>query len=85
MFRFFRKEKAVVDPTEFRFQKMVDLVKDLSRADYNRLKKAMDLVYDGYDKMRNVKTDDEREMEEVDKLEKSLDKIAEKEGKEARK
>lgn len=74
MFRLKRKTPSLTDPTEERFQKMVDLVKDLSRADYNRLKKAMDLVYDGYDKMRNVKSDEEREVEDIAKAEKILEK-----------
>lgn len=47
------------DPVENRFDAMMDLVKDLSKADYKRLKKAMDLGYDAYQTVRNIETDDD--------------------------
>jgi len=46
------------DPAEERFDAMMDLVKDLSRKDYNRLKDAMDLGYNAYQKVKNIDTDD---------------------------
>lgn len=46
------------DPAENRFDAMMDLVKDLSRKDYNRLKEAMDLGYNAYQKVRNIDSDD---------------------------
>lgn len=62
---------------------MVDLIKDLPRGDYNRLKDGMDLVYDGYQKVKNVKTVEEKAMEKADKeiedlvvLEKTIEKEA---------
>lgn len=82
---FRRRNRAAVDPAEARFQAMVDLIKDLPRKDYNRLKKAMDKVYDGYADIREVKTEDEREVEDVAKIEKTLDKISKDEGKEVKK
>lgn len=51
---------------------MMDLVKDLSRSDYNRLKKAMDLGYQSYQTVRNVKTDDEKEVSDINEVERSL-------------
>jgi hypothetical protein len=51
---------------------MMDLVKDLSRPDYNRLKKAMDLGYQSYQTVRNVKTDDEKEVSDINEVERSL-------------
>lgn len=47
------------DPVEVRFDAMMDLIKDLPRADYNRLKEAMDLGYKAYQKVRNIKTEDD--------------------------
>lgn len=44
-------EEDVIDD---RFDQMMDLVKDLSRKDYNRLKDAMDLGYNAYQKVRNI-------------------------------
>ena len=46
------------DPAEERFDAMMDLVKDLSRKDYNRLKDAMDLGYNAYQKVKNIDSDD---------------------------
>lgn len=52
-------EYFVEDPVENRFDSMMALVKDLSKADYKRLKKAMDLGYDAYQTVRNIETDDD--------------------------
>lgn len=64
MIRLFKRRKKSEpmffeeDPAENRFDAMMDLVKDLSRKDYNRLKEAMDLGYNAYQKVRNIDTDD---------------------------
>ena len=71
---FRRKRIADIDIDEIRFDAMMDLIKDLPRADYNRLKAAMDLGYEAYQKVKNVKTVDEREMDDIEKLDKSLAK-----------
>lgn len=69
----FRKKKVrYEDPSEVRFDLMMDLVKDLSRSDYNRLKKAMDLGWQSYQTVRNVKTDDEKEFSEINEAERIL-------------
>ena len=46
----FFEEDAIDD----RFDQMMGLVKDLSRKDYNRLKEAMELGYNAYQKVRNI-------------------------------
>lgn len=69
---FRRKRTEYEDPAELRFDAMMDLVKDLSRSDYNRLKKAMDLGYQSYQTVRNVKTDDEKEVSDINEVERSL-------------
>ena len=58
----FRK-KEVADSVEERFNTAVLLIKDLPRPDYRRLKEAMDLAYDSYQKIRNVKTEEEKAIE----------------------
>lgn len=63
MCKLFKKKKQSPlffeeDPAEERFGSMMDLVKDLSRKDYNRLKEAMDLGYNAYQKVRNIDSDD---------------------------
>lgn len=71
-------KKITEDPIEQRFDSMLDLIKDLPRVDYNRLKTAMDLAYDAYQKVRNVKTIDEKETAEIDSAEKKLDLLEDK-------
>lgn len=70
----FRKKKIErsVDYTEDRFDQMINLVKNLSRADYNRLRDAMDLGYNAYQKVRNVKTVEEKETNDINEAELSL-------------
>lgn len=63
------KKKTIVDPVEARFDMMMELIKDLPKADYNRLKDAMDLGYSAYQKVKNVKTADEKEVEDINKAE----------------
>lgn len=46
------------DPSTARFDAMMDLVKDLSRKDYNKLKKAMDSGYEAYQIVRGIENDD---------------------------
>ena len=55
--------KKVEDSVEERFNTAVELIKDLPRPDYRRLKEAMDLAYDSYQKIRNVKTEEEKAIE----------------------
>lgn len=57
---------------EKRFDSMMELIKDLPKADYNRLKDAMDLGYSAYQKVRNVKTADEKENEDMLNAEKQI-------------
>lgn len=70
----FRKKHIIEDPVEQRFDAMMELIKDLPKADYNRLKGAMDLGYSAYQKVRNVKTADEKEVEDILSAEKILGK-----------
>lgn len=46
------------DPSEVRFDAMMDLVRDLSRKDYNKLKKAMDSGYEAYQIVRGIDSDE---------------------------
>jgi len=71
---FRRKKTTYVDPAEERLDQIVVLIKDLPRADYKRLCEAMDLVYNGFQKIKKVKTEDERENEDLDTAEKILNK-----------
>lgn len=70
--RFRRKRPILESVAEQRFDAMMDLIKDLPRTDYNRLKQAMDLGYEGYQKVKNVKTEEEKELEDINEIEKSI-------------
>ena len=60
---------------EQKFDVMMGLIKDLPRADYNRLKDAMDLGWSAYQKIRNVKTLEEKELEDIVDSEAVLSKL----------
>ena len=64
-----------IDPAEERFDTVLGLVKDLPRDDYNRLKEAMDLSYEAYQKIKDVKTAEEREynVSDINAIENNLD------------
>ncbi len=70
-----RHKRSSEDPVEQKFDTMMNLIKDLPRADYNRLKDAMDLAYNAYQKVRNVQTIDEKELADVTETEKELNLI----------
>ena len=72
----FKKKRQFVDPTEEKFDAMMSLIKDLPRADYNKLKDAMDMGYNAYQKVRNVKTADEKETGDIDEIASKLEKEA---------
>lgn len=70
----FRKRKIVTENlAEQKFDAMMNLIKDLPRADYNRLKDAMDLGWSAYQKVRNVKTAEEKENDDIAGAESALD------------
>lgn len=73
---FKRKRKQVLESVaEQRFDDMMALIKDLPRADYNRLVEAMKLSYEAYQKVKNVKSIDERELDDIDEIEKSMKEV----------
>lgn len=70
---FKRKKKQTLESVaEQRFDQMMELIKDLPRADYKRLCEAMSMAYEAYQKVKNVKTIDEKELEDIEGIDKSL-------------
>ena len=61
------------DPSEAKINTIIDLIKDLEQADYNRLRDGMDLIYKGYQKVRKSKTKVEKDYGEIDKAEEFLE------------
>lgn len=73
---FKKKQRPVVkttDPSEAKINTIIDLIKDLEQADYNRLREGMDLIYKGYQKVRKSKTKIEKDYGEIDKAEEYLE------------
>lgn len=69
----FRKKKQAVDKVEARFQQAVDLFKDLDKREFKRLIEGIELTWEGYNKIRQVQTTDEKESADVARIEKELD------------
>lgn len=69
-----KRKNSFINPTGKKFDLMMNLIKDLDRANFNRLKDAMDLGYNAYQKVKNVKTADEKENEDIYSAEKILTK-----------
>lgn len=63
MIKLFKKRKQAEKffqeaPLDDAFDEMMGWIKDLSRKDYNRLKKAMDYDYDAYQALHGINPDD---------------------------
>lgn len=71
MFR--RKKIKSLDKVEARFQQAVDLFKDLDKREFNRLMDGIRLTWEGYNKIRQVQTVDEKEMADIDTAEETID------------
>ncbi len=79
------KRKKDDSKLEISFKTILPLIENLNKKDYERLKDAMDLGWQAVQKLRNVKTIEEHEFEDIDKVEKKLDRIvAKKERKDAK-
>jgi hypothetical protein len=72
--KLFKKHTAqAISSSEAKLSTIIELVKDLPRADYNRLREGMELIYNGYQKIKNAKTNDEKELSDIDNMESLLE------------
>lgn len=72
--KLFRKNNTqTISSSEAKLNTIIELVKDLPRADYNRLREGMELIYNGYQKIKNAKTSDEKELGDIDTMESVLE------------
>lgn len=71
----FRKKKKVADKVEARFQQAVGLIRDLDRREFNRLIDGLKLTWEGYNRIRAVQTNEDKEVAEIEKTERALDYI----------
>ena len=67
------KKHKVKDKVEARFQQAVDLFKDLDKREFKRLMDGIQLTWEGYNKIRQVQTTEEKECADVAEIEKELD------------
>lgn len=72
---FERENKQTKNVSEDKLNSIIKLVKDLSRSDFNRLHEGMELIYNGYQKIKNSKTNNEKESDDIDSLEKTIEEI----------
>lgn len=75
--RLFKKRKAALESVaEQRFDMIISLIKDLPRTEFNKLLEGIKLAYEAYSKVKSAKTIDEKELEDIDEIEKSMKKEA---------
>lgn len=70
---FSKKRTETEDRVEARFQTVISLVKDLDKKEFNRLKKGMELAWQGYQEVREAKTAVEKELADIEEPEKFLE------------
>lgn len=75
------KKKRELDKVEERFNTGISLVKDLTKADKDRLMRGLELAWQGYEEIRKVRTRDEKTVDDIDKLDHTLDLVEIKEKK----
>lgn len=69
----FKRKKQVVDPLEQRLDTISDLTRGLGRKEFNNLMEAVKAVFEARQKLLNVKTEDEKEVQPVNESEKYLE------------
>lgn len=72
-----KKYTTVEDKVEERFQAIVDLIKDLDRREFTKLKEGIDLAWQAYDKISKTKTTVEKEFSDIDNTERFLEETDE--------
>lgn len=68
-----RKNKRSSSRVEEKFQTIVDLIKDLDRREFNRLKDGIELAWQAYNKVSQAKTATEKELEDIEGPERILE------------
>lgn len=71
------KKHKVKDKVEARFQQAVDLFKDLDKREFKRLMDGIQLTWEGYNKIRQVQTTEDKEFADVSKIEKEITEFRE--------
>lgn len=74
----FKKKHVEKDPLEQRLDTICDITRGLGRKEFNSLMDAVKSVFEARQKLLNVKTEDEKEVEDIDQAERILAKEAKK-------
>lgn len=72
--RLFKRVKKEIDPLEQRLDTISNLTRGLGRKEFNSLMDAVKSVFEARQKLLNVKTEDEKEMEDINESERILSK-----------
>lgn len=67
-----RKTRHSKSRVEEKFQTIVDLIKDLDKKEFNRLKEGIDLAWQCWDKIKHVKTKGDKQNGDIDEIEEAL-------------
>lgn len=71
--KIFKKKTTEVDNLERMLDTISDITRGLGRAEFNNLIEAIKSVYEARQRLRKVKTDDEKETEEIDEAAKFIE------------
>ena len=71
--RIFKKKSTEVDNLERMLDTISDLTRGLGRAEFNNLIEAIKSVYEARQKLRKVRTDDEKEVADITEIEKDME------------
>lgn len=69
----FGKKKRIADKVEARFQQAVGLIRDLDRREFKRFIEGIQLIWEGYDRIRRVQTTEEKETAPISEIEREMD------------
>lgn len=78
MLKFRKKRHIEKDSLEQKLDIILDLIRGLGRKEFNALIRAITKMFEGRQELLNVKTEDEKEVEDIDEAEKVLEREAKK-------
>lgn len=71
----FRRKKTIEkEMLEQRLDTISELTRGLGRTEFNNLMEAVKLVFEARQKLQRVKTTDEKDLDDIDEIEKKLEK-----------
>lgn len=76
--RVFKKKHVEKEPQEQRLDTICDITRGLGRKEFNALIRAVTKIFEARQELLNVKTEDEKEVEDIDEAEKILSRESKK-------